>query len=225
MGDLGRVWRSAHHDSYESWVWTWLRMKRPKNGDRKLPRSSTWPLIGASPGHGPRGRAAPEASFVIAWLHRQSIDVWMCTGDSSQTADAVALQVGLSRNRVRAGQLPRDKRDLITELQNDGLVVFVGDGVNDAPALAQADVGVALGAGSGVAVEAADVVLVGDDLRGVSTALDLARHTYNSIRLNFAWATWHNLVLSAGGGGAFYPATQQRPPAGRGGGLHGLLFG
>jgi len=156
----------------------------------------------------------PEASLVIAWLHRQSIDVWMCTGDSSQTADAVALQVGLSRNRVRAGQLPRDKRDLITELQNDGLVVFVGDGVNDAPALAQADVGVALGAGSGVAVEAADVVLVGDDLRGVSTALDLARHTYNRIRLNFAWATCYNLVLVPAAAGAFYPFTQQRlPPA------------
>ena len=156
----------------------------------------------------------PEASLVIAWLHRQSIDVWMCTGDSSQTADAVALQVGLQRNRVRAGQLPRDKRDLITELQNDGLVVFVGDGVNDAPALAQADVGVALGAGSGVAVEAADVVLVGDDLRGVSTALDLARHTYNRIRLNFAWATCYNLVLVPAAAGAFYPATKQRlPPA------------
>ena len=155
-----------------------------------------------------------EASLVIAWLHRQSIDVWMCTGDSSQTADAVALQVGLQRNRVRAGQLPRDKRDLITELQNDGLVVFVGDGVNDAPALAQADVGVALGAGSGVAVEAADVVLVGDDLRGVSTALDLARHTYNRIRLNFAWATCYNLVLVPAAAGAFYPATKQRlPPA------------
>ena len=138
----------------------------------------------------------------------------MCTGDSSQTADAVALQVGLSRNRVRASQLPRDKRDLITELQNDGLVVFVGDGVNDAPALAQADVGVALGAGSGVAVEAADVVLVGDDLRGVSTALDLARHTYNRIRLNFAWATCYNLVLVPAAAGAFYPATKQRlPPA------------
>ena len=72
----------------------------------------------------------------------------------------------------------------------------------------------ALGAGSGVAVEAADVVLVGDDLRGVSTALDLARHTYNRIRLNFAWATCYNLVLVPAAAGAFYPATKQRlPPA------------
>lgn len=157
----------------------------------------------------------PEAALVIAWLQRQSVDVWMCTGDVSQTADAVAATIGLARNRVRSSQLPRDKRDLVTELQATGdVVVFVGDGVNDAPALAQADVGVALGAGSGVAVEAADIVLIGDDLRGVATALDLARHTYRRIRLNFAWATCYNLVLVPAAAGAFYPATQQRlPPA------------
>jgi P-type Cu+ transporter len=146
----------------------------------------------------------PEAAEVVAALAQRGLDVVMLTGDASPTAEAIAVAAGVKR--VHAEVLPEDKAREIAKLQDEGRrVAMVGDGINDAPALARADVGIAMGSGTDVAIEAADVTLVRGDLRGVVAAVDLSRRTIRIIKQNLAWAFGYNVVLIPVAAGVLYP--------------------
>jgi P-type Cu2+ transporter len=142
----------------------------------------------------------PESPQAISELHRLGKRVVMITGDARQVAEAVAAELGV--DEVFAEVLPEDKDATVAELQGRGLAVaMVGDGVNDAPALARADVGIAIGAGTDVAIESAGIVLVSDDPRGVLGVIRLSRASYTKMLQNLAWATGYNLLavpLAAG---------------------------
>jgi Cu+-exporting ATPase len=142
----------------------------------------------------------------VSRLHALGLTLTMLTGDGRRTAEAVARQVGI--DRVVADVLPADKAAEIKRLQAQGIqVAFVGDGINDAPALAQADVGIAIGTGTDIAVEAGEVILMTGDLTGVADAVALARRTLRTIRLNFFWAYAYNVALIPLAAGVFYPLT------------------
>jgi Cu+-exporting ATPase len=146
----------------------------------------------------------PEAHAAVAALRALGIDVAMLTGDARLTAEAIARKAGI--DRVLAEVLPEQKAAEIKRLQEGGrLVAMVGDGINDAPALAQADIGIAMGAGTDVAIEAADVTLMRGDLRGVVTAVELSRRTIRIIKENLAWAFGYNIVLVPVAAGVLYP--------------------
>jgi Cu+-exporting ATPase len=148
----------------------------------------------------------PEAAEAIGELQAAGIEVWLVTGDQARTAAAVAAAVGIPEDRVLAEVLPGGKADAVAAIQARGLrVAMVGDGVNDAPALARADVGIAIGTGADVALEASDVTLVGGDPRSVATAIALSRRTMRVIRQNLAWAFGYNIVLVPVAMGALYP--------------------
>jgi len=156
----------------------------------------------------------PEAAAAIAELRSAGIDVWLVTGDEPATAAAVATRVGIPVDHVRAGVLPADKAAAVRDLQDGGRVVaMVGDGINDAPALAQADVGIAIGSGAAVAIEAAAVTLVGGDPRGVPAAIGLSRATMAIIRQNLFWAFAYNIVLIPVAMGALFPIGITLSPA------------
>jgi Cu2+-exporting ATPase len=142
----------------------------------------------------------PESAAAVAALHKRGVHVVMITGDARPVAEAVARQLGV--DEVFAEVLPQDKDSKVAELQSRGLVVaMVGDGVNDAPALARADVGIAIGAGTDVAIESAGVVLASDDPRGVVSVIRLSEASYRKMVQNLAWATGYNVIsvpLAAG---------------------------
>ena len=146
----------------------------------------------------------PEAAAPVAALRRRGLEVVMLTGDHQVTASAIARQAGITR--VVAEVQPAAKAREIAALQADGrAVAMVGDGINDAPALAQADVGLAMGSGTDVAIEAADVTLMRGDLGGVVSALDLSRRTIRIVKQNLAWAFGYNVVLIPVAAGVLYP--------------------
>ena len=146
-----------------------------------------------------------SARQAVRALHEFGVQTVMLTGDNRRTAEAVARQ--LRMDQVIAEVLPEDKARKVEELQAAGLkVAMVGDGVNDAPALAQADVGVAIGAGTDVAVETADVVLVKNDPADVSRSIQLARKVRGKIKQNLFWAAIYNIIAIPVAAGALYPA-------------------
>ena len=146
-----------------------------------------------------------SSKAAIAALHQQGIEVWMLTGDNEQTAAAVARQVGIEH--YRAGVLPDDKEQIIQQLQQQGKVVaMVGDGINDSQALARADVSMAMGKGSDIAMDVAHITLITSDLTLVPKALNLSRRTVQTIRQNLFWAFIYNLIGIPLAAGVLYPA-------------------
>jgi Cu+-exporting ATPase len=148
-----------------------------------------------------------ESAAAVRELRAAGLEVWLLTGDARATADAVARQVGIPTERVLAEVLPADKDEAIERLQAEGRrVAMVGDGINDAPALARADLGVAIGTGADVAIEASDVTLVGGDPRLVLSSIALSRATIRVIRQNLFWAFAYNVLLIPIAMGILYPA-------------------
>lgn len=134
----------------------------------------------------------PEAKAVLSELKNRGIKTVMLTGDNQQLAEKIGRQLGI--DQVEAGLLPGEKADRLAKLQEAGPVAFVGDGINDAPALSLADVGIAMGSGTDVAKEAGGIVLMTSDLTGVLRALDLSKKTFTRIKLNLFWALIYNLI-------------------------------
>ncbi|KAJ9664598.1 hypothetical protein H2201_005110 [Coniosporium apollinis] len=166
----------------------------------------------------------PEATSVVNALQRRGIDVWMISGDNPVTAFAIGDKVGIPRDNIIAGVLPEQKAEKIKYLQNAlpkrqssrfrrrsnrtrATVAMVGDGINDSPALTMADVGVAIGSGSDVAISAAKFILLTSDLTALLTLTDLSRAVFRRIKFNFLWALIYNMAAVPVAAGVFYPLT------------------
>ncbi len=146
----------------------------------------------------------PDSKAAIQALHDRGIKVAMITGDDPKTAQSVAAALGI--DHVVAGVLPDGKIAALDRLRGqDGHIAFVGDGINDAPALAHADVGIAIGTGTDVAIESADVVLMSGSLTGVNSAIAVSQETLRNIRQNLFWAFGYNVALIPVAAGALYP--------------------
>jgi len=158
----------------------------------------------------------PESAATVAALHRAKYQVFMITGDNRTTAAMIAKQLQIPVQRVLAEVLPQHKADQVKSLQGMGMkVAMVGDGINDAPALAQADLGIAVGSGTEIAAETANMVLLNSNPEDVVLALDICRHAYGRIRLNLFMSLLYNCIGVPFGAGVFYAATRPMtlPPA------------
>ena len=147
----------------------------------------------------------PTSAEAVSELREMGIEIIMLTGDNQKTARGIASSLGI--DRVMSDLLPQDKERAIRELRDSGkCVAMVGDGINDAPALASADVGIAIGAGTDVAIESADIVLIKNDVRDVATAIRLSRRVIRNIKQNLFWAFFYNCLCIPLAAGVFYPA-------------------
>jgi len=141
----------------------------------------------------------------ISGLKKMGLKVAMITGDNERTAQAIASQVGIER--VISEVLPQDKSEEVKRLQEDGeIVAFVGDGINDAPALAQADIGIAIGSGTDIAIESGDIVLIKDDLMDSVASVQISKKVMGRIKQNLFWAFAYNVVLIPVAAGILYPS-------------------
>lgn len=162
----------------------------------------------------------PEAPAIVRALQQRKMDVWMLSGDNITTARAIGLQVGILPSNIIADVLPAAKAETIRYLQKTlkartgsgsehnqkrALVAMVGDGINDAPALTAADIGIAIGSGSDIAISSAMFVLVSSNLNSLVTLLDLSKIVFRRIKFNFAWALVYNMIALPVAAGAFYP--------------------
>jgi Cu+-exporting ATPase len=157
--------------------------------------------------------AKPEAESIIRTLHAMNIKVYMATGDNRRTASVIGRELGISSANIYSEQLPDDKFRLIQRLQGENYIVaMLGDGINDSPALAAADCGVSVASASDIAMEAAGIVLMRDDLRDLITAFHLSKAVFNRIRLNFLWALGYNCLGIPIAAGALFPAIKVKLP-------------
>ena len=155
-----------------------------------------------------RDQLRPGAAEAVSALHRLGIEVWMMSGDQEATAREVATAVGIPQNRVMSRVLPGEKAEVVTRFRQQGRkVAMAGDGINDAPALAAANVGIAIGAGTDIAIESAGVVLTSSNPAHVARALELARTTLRITRQNLFWAFGYNAMAIPIAAGVFYPFT------------------
>jgi P-type Cu+ transporter len=148
-------------------------------------------------------RLKESSLAAVQQFHQLGLKVVMVSGDNTLTAQSIAQSLGI--DEVIAEVLPHEKVDVVKRLQQQAKVAFVGDGINDAPALAQADVGIAIGTGTDIAIESADVVLMSGDMQGVATAIALSQATLRNIQQNLFWAFIYNLVLIPVAAGLLYP--------------------
>jgi Cu+-exporting ATPase len=186
---------------------------------QRLERQGKTAILAAVNGHivcvlGIADQLKEDAAASISYLkEKMGVDVWMVTGDNRRTARAIARQLRLPFDRVVAEALPIVKVEKVQELQSLGKVVaMVGDGVNDSPALVQADVGLSMGAGAEIAAEAADMVLIRGHVLDVCTALDLSRVIFRRIQLNLMWSLIYNCLSIPLAAGVFYPFIHMRLP-------------